>query len=762
MGPLSRWAVLNPKKAVGIWVLAMVAIFGTAIGVGANYNDTFTLPNTESKKAQDILEAQFGAVGQEDTSAKVVFGPTTGTIEQESVKESMNELFTELRTVPAVKAITSPYDPAPSGGGAPAGDGENPAGTAGGFMSPISSDETVAYATVEFTPNEDGVVPFEEVNEFVAILEKANTPELQIGAAGSVIDFAGGEEPSSELIGVAVALLILLLMFGSVIAAGVPILSALIGLGTGLGLVTLATQFFDIATFAPTLAAMIGLGVGIDYSLFVINRYKTALDAGRDVRPAALEAVNTAGRAVLFAATTVTIALAGLFVLGIGFLNGLAIASMLGVLMVMLGALWLLPAVLSWMGPKAFAWKLPGRRTVKHHPNGTPMARYGNWLQKRPWVGFAALVIVFIVAIPTASLQQGFPDNGGKPAGSPAKIGYDLLTEGFGPGINGPFIVVAELPEAGDFDGVNALATAIQETDDVAGATNPFPDNAENPGEATAAIITVYPASSPQDEATATLLETLRDDVIPTATAGTGVLAYVGGAQAIVSDFGDVLADALPLFLMIVVGLGFLALTVLFRSIVVPLTAALTSLLSFAAALGVTVAVFQWGWFADFFGVESTGPIFPFLPVMVFAILFGLSMDYQVFLVSRMQEEWSHTKDNRASIRRGLAGSGRVVAAAGAIMFSVFVSFVFGDDATIKLFGLALSTAVLIDAFIVRLIFVPALMTVLGNANWWLPGWLDRILPTMTVEGGDNFEEEASLIEDIPDADDDLEPAGSR
>ena len=757
MGSLSRWAVFNPKKAVGIWVLVMVAIFGSAGALGANYNDSFKLPDTESKRAQDILEAKFGAAGNEDATVKVVFSPATGTVNDAPVQQEVEALLAEVAAIPTVESVTSPYDePAEEGGG---GEGADPAGTAGDFFSPISPDEKVAYATVVFEVNEDGIPQTAAVNELLTVLEEANSDTLAVGGAGSPLDFAGAEPPSSEAIGVGVALVILLLMFGSVVGAGLPIVSALIGLSTGLSLVTLSTQVFDIPAFTTILASMIGLGVGIDYSLFVINRYKMALDGGRAPRQSATEAVNTAGRAVLFAGTTVIIALGGLFVLRINFMNGLAIGSMLVVASVMIGALWLLPALLSWLGTKAFAVKLPWRRQVKHHPNGTPMARYGYWLQHRPWVGLLAVAAVVLIALPTLALRSGFADNGGAPAGTPKRIGYDLLSEGFGPGINGPFIVVAELPEIGDLDGADGLAEAIQQTPGVAGATNPTADT-EDPEAATAAIITVYPDSSPQDAETDALLETLRDEVIPAATADTGVTASVGGAKAIVNDFGKVLSDALPFFLLVVIGLGCLMLSILFRSLVVPLTAAVTSLLSFTAGLGITVMVFQWGWMADLIGVESTGPIVPFLPVMLFAILFGLSMDYQVFLVSRMQEEWAHTGDNRRAVRRGLVGSGRVVAAAAAIMASVFFAFVLGDDPIAKTFGLALGTAVLCDAFLVRLIIVPALMTVIGPANWWLPGWLDRRLPHLAVEIDDEeFAREDALIEDVPDADEELEPA---
>ena len=384
-----------------------------------------------------------------------------------------------------------------------------------------------------------------------------------------------------------------------------------------------------------------------------------------------------------------------------------------------------------------------GKAPELHHPSA--FARYGNWLQGRPWLlGSIALVVMLVIAIPMLSLRLGFSDDGGTAPGSPPRIAYDLTAEGFGPGVNGPFYIAVDLPQAGDQAAVTQLTEALMADSGVAlAAAPPVADDA------TVVPIQLYPTTAPQDEATTDLLFTVREDIIPPVEADTGAQAYVGGFQAVTVDFTKVLTDALPWFLLIVVGLGFLALVVLFRSIPVAATGAISSLLSLAAAMGITVAVFQWGWFGDLINLQATGPIFPFLPIMVFAILFGLSCDYQVFLVSRMHEEWLHTGDNRAAVRRGLAGSGRVVAIAAAIMVSVFGAFVLGNDPIIKLFGVALSTAVLLDAFVVRLVLVPSLMAILGPANWWLPGWLDKVLPHVAVESDEDIEAGASEIEDI-------------
>jgi RND superfamily putative drug exporter len=579
------------------------------------------------------------------------------------------------------------------------------------------------------------------------LVRQANSPSISVGASGEILEFAGQEPPSSELFGILVAIVILLVAFGSIIAAGMPIVVAVIGLAAGQMLVLMVALFMDVATFAPTLAAMIGLGVGIDYALFVLNRYRQAVLIGHPPKQAAMEAVNTAGRAVLFAGTTVIVALLGLFILRIGFFNGLALAAGVTVFMVMLSALWLLPATLSLLGTKALALRLPwGTKPGEGKPEGLRWAQYGHAVQRRPWL-FAAvsLGLVAILALPTLSLRLGFADASGASPSSPTRIAYDLTAEGFGPGVNGPFIAAVELVNPGDLTEYGEAVNALENTPGVA-ATNPssamLPLLQSNPGalspDGKVGAIFIFPATAPQDEATENLLTELRQVTAPSLLETTGTAMFIGGSLAVTSDFTGVLVDALPLFLLIVVSLGFIALMILFRSLVVPLTAAITSLLSFTAATGITVAVFQWGWFNEILGVSGTGPIFPFLPIMVFAILFGLSMDYQVFLVSRMREEWDHTGDNNAAVRRGLAGSGKVVVIAAAIMSSVFIAFIPTPENTIKLFGVALGAAVLIDAFIIRLIFIPAIMSIIGKANWWIPAWLGKILPEVHIEPGED------------------------
>lgn len=760
MPGLSAWAVRRPVAALITWVLALAAFAGLGLGLGGAYNDSFDLPDTESKIATDLLVANGTDVGGVDGGATVVWSPSEGPAVDGAVAATVLPVLQEIANLPSVTCVTNPFDPRGTGLGraCTSGGGIDPATAMQSLtpeelqklaaaFAPVSPDGRVAYATIDFGTDADGA-PVVSIDDAKAILNAVGglqSDSLQIGAQGQLLEFAGQQPPSSEGIGIAVAIVILLIAFGSIVAAGLPIVTALVGLFAGLMFVAFVANFLDVATFAPTLAAMIGLGVGIDYALFVMNRFRQALLVGHDPKASAREAVQTAGRAVVFAGSAVIIGLLGLLVLGINFFTGLAIGAAMTVVMVMLAAVWMLPALLSLLGTKALALRLPwGKRPGSGHAEGRAWAHYGRFLQRMPWLtSLLALSFVILLAIPALSLRQGFADDSGKPEGSTARIAYDLRSEGFGPGSNGPFLVVADLEGTSDPAAYGAIVAGLSQAEGVAGTSPsvemlPILAKLADPNAAPQSVqaIAVFPESAPQDEATSDLLQRLRDEVNPALEEATGAQLYVGGTQAITQDFTLVLTDALPLFLAVVVGLGFLALVILFRSIVVPLTGAITSLLSLAAAMGITVAVFQWGWFADVLGVPGTGPIFPFVPIMVFAILFGLSMDYQVFLVSRMQEEWMRTRDNLVSVRRGLAGSGRVVVIAAAIMSSVFLAFVPSTNATIKLFGVALASAVLVDAFVVRLILVPSVMSMLGSANWWLPGWLARLLPNVQIEAG--------------------------
>jgi RND superfamily putative drug exporter len=755
--------VRKPVIAIIAWFALLVVIGVLGGRFGGDLKDSFELPGTESQVAQNLLAETAGAEATSGATANVVWGVDSGSVEDASVKQTVVPLMEKFADLPGVSCVTSPYGQTygPSCPEQPKPDPNAPQpppeiqakidkakAAAAVATSPISKDGKVAYSTIVF----DGLdVPSETASTIIDDVEAANGSNgVAVGANGQVLAFAGQEPPSGEAIGILVAIIILLIAFGSAVAAGLPIVTAVFGLGAGLSLVTFTASFFTVATFAPTLAAMIGLGVGIDYALFILNRFRQAVMAGHEPKDAALESVNTAGRAVQFAGTTVIIALLGLFVLGIGFFNGLAVAASLTVAMVMLSAVWLLPALLSLLGEKALGLRMPWARTRKEwHPEGGRWAHYGRTLQKRPWLyTVAAAALVVILAIPYFSIRLGFPDDSGQPEGSPARIAYDLTADGFGPGANGPFFLAVQLPYALDEDSLTNLIEDLNATEGVA-RTVPTVDMVPisvTPNQ-TITAIQVVPTTSPQDPATDELLKRLRDETIPAAEQNTTMRAYVGGTTAVTADFTTVLSDSLPVFLAVVVGLGFVALTILFRSLIVPLIGAVTSLLSLGAALGVTVAIFQWGWGASLIGVTATGPILPFLPIMVFAILFGLSMDYQVFLVSRMHEEWAHTKDNALSVRRGLAGSGRVVAIAAAIMSSVFLAFIPTPEDTIKLFGVGLATAVLVDAFIIRLILVPSLISWIGPPTWWLPKWLG-FLPEVHMEAEGSEDE---IVDDDPE-----------
>jgi RND superfamily putative drug exporter len=843
MGGLSRWAVRRPWWALGAFLLLAVVVGFMGTALKGTLNDSFSLPDTESKTATELLSKMGGATAAAATTptADIIWSPDKGGAVDAATAARISPLLTKISTLPGVGCVTNPFsqtgqalgtkcpkpEAAPDFSQAPPAQQEALKGAllaTQKALSPVSPDGTVAKATVTFLGNGDGSdVPLDTATAIIDEVKKANAKDgLQVGASGQVLAFAGQEPPSSEIYGLVVALIILLIAFGSLLAAGLPLLTAVFGVSLGGSLLLFVARFLDVATFAPTLASMIGLGVGIDYSLFVINRYRQAVHAGHDPKDAAMESVNTSGRAVVFAASTVIIALLGLFIMGINFFNGLAVAASGTVLLVMLSAVWLLPALLSLLGDRAVTpvsgliahartrggwraavsylvlaliwlwaigvafsaagsstlstiWRViipliavvaalmatAGYRFTRHsrwtqefHPEGGRWAHYARLLQKRPIIpALLSLGVVLLLAVPALSLRLGFPDDSGTPPGSISRIAYDLTAKGFGPGANGPFVVAVELPKKGDVEGLGAIVTALGKTEGVA---KTVPDVAMLPlvgaslEDATVTAIQVQPTSGPQEEATTQLLDRLRTETLPPVDQQTGAKSYVGGTTAITADFSSVMQKAMPLFLAVVVGLGFLMLLILFRAPVVSLTAVITSLLSFAASTGITVAVFQWGWLNSLLGVTGTGPIFPFLPVMVFAILFGLSMDYQVFLVSRMQEEWARGHDNDVAVRRGLAGSGRVVLMAALIMASVFAAFIPTPNNTIKLFGVALASAVLVDAFLIRLVFVPSLMSILHNGNWWLPGWLDRILPHFEVEGGSD-----EIADDEPGA---LEP----
>jgi putative drug exporter of the RND superfamily len=710
MRRFATWTTGHRKTVIIGWIVALFGMLLISSAVGSNFTEEFKLPSSDSQEAFDLLEERFPQ--QSGVTAEIVYRAGAGA-DSPPVKKKMEGVFAEAAKLPHVSEVASPYEP----GGAAA----------------ISEDGEIAYATVQYDVTTDKLEK-DDIKKLVSISETASGDGLRVAVGGAPIEEVRGEEEggdSSLMVGLLAAVVILLLTFGSVVAMGLPLVTALFALGVGISLVTLGTHVFDTADFAPELAIMIGLGVGIDYALFILTRFRNGLDEGLEPREAAIAAVDTAGRAVLFAGVTVIISLTGMLLLGISFLYGVAMAAALAVLFTMIAALTLLPALLTIAGRRVDKLRIPG--LGKREPSTAEDTRWFRWsreIQKRP-VAAAVLSggLLIALCIPTLSLRLGSNDAGTDPAGSSTREAYDLLAEGFGPGFNGPFAMVAALPSKGDDEALVLMRKAVDAEEGVARTTSIVLNPAKNTG-----VFQLYPTTSPQSEDTTKLLDHIRDDVLPPIEQQTGAQLHVGGITAIFEDFGDAISEKLPLFIGVVVLLSALLLMAVFRSVVVPLKAIAMNLLSIGAAFGLIVAVFQWGWGASIIGVDGTGPIISFFPVFLFAIIFGLSMDYEVFLMSRIHEEWEHNRNATLAVTRGLALTGRVITAAAAIMVTVFASFMLGEDRIIKLFGLGLAAAVFIDAVIIRSVLVPALMQLFGKSAWWLPPWLDRILPRLHVE----------------------------
>jgi putative drug exporter of the RND superfamily len=709
MRRFATWTTGHRKTVILGWIAALVLIGTIAGSVGSDFTEEFKLPSSDSQEAFDLLEHKFPQ--QSGVTAEIVYKAPAGA-DSAPVRKKMEGVFAEAAKLPHVSEVASPYQ----AGGAAA----------------ISKSGEIAYATVQYDTTTDKLEK-DDIKKLVAIGRAADGDGLQVEVGGAPVEEVRSEEEgdSSFAIGLFAAVVILLLTFGSVVAMGLPLLTALFALGVGLSLVTLGTHVFDTANFAPQLAAMIGLGVGIDYALFILTRFRNGLDDGLESRQAAIAAVDTAGRAVLFAGVTVIISLMGMLLLGISFLYGVAMAAALAVLFTMIAALTLLPALLTIAGRRVDRLRIPG--LGRREPSTAEDTRWFRWsreIQRRPVLS-AVLSGALLIAlcIPTLSLRLGSNDAGTDPAGSSTREAYDLLAEGFGPGFNGPFVMVADLPGKGEDQALVTLRRTLKDEAGVAKVTSIDLNPAKNTG-----VFQVYPTTSPQSADTTALLDHIRTDVLPPIERQTGARLHVGGITAIFEDFGDAISEKLPLFIGVVVPLSALLLTIVFRSLLVPLKAMAMNLLSIGAAFGLIVAVFQWGWGASIIGIDGTGPIISFFPVFLFAIVFGLSMDYEVFLMSRIHEEWEHKRDATLAVTRGLALTGRVITAAAAIMVTVFASFMIGEDRIIKLFGLGLASAVFIDAVIIRSVLVPAIMQLFGRRAWWLPAWLDGILPRLHVE----------------------------
>jgi RND superfamily putative drug exporter len=712
MAALARWCFGHRAAVIGLWVVLLLGLGAASQAVGNRYTDSFSLPGTESTRALQLLQRAFPS--QSGDSDTIVWHVASGSVRDPAVRQRIESMLGRVAKANHVAGVDSPY-------------------TKQGAVQ-ISRDGRTAYATIRFDALADKI-PKDDYLTVIDLAESARGGGVQVELGGNGIQQAQQTPPSSsEGIGVLAAAIVLLVAFGSLLAMLLPLITAVLALGVALSAAGLLASLFNIATFAPTLAALIGLGVGIDYALFIVTRHRNGIKAGRTPAEAVAIALDTSGRAVLFAGATVCVALLGLLILRVSFLNGVAIAAAETVLFTMLAATTLLPALLGVLGMRVLSRRERRRLAAEgahdSHAEGF-WARWAAFVQRRPLaLAVAATLVMVVLTIPFFSLRLGSSDQGNNPESTTTRKAYDLLAAGFGPGFNGPLQLVAETPRgAADRAALQRLAAAVKATPGVASVSPPIPNR-----DGKVAIIQVVPTTAPQDLGTSQLITHLRADVVPRATQGSDVHVYVGGITAIFDDFADVLTSKLPLFIGVIILLGALLLMIAFRSLLIPATAAVMNLLAAGGAFGVITAVFQKGWGAGLIGAGKPGPVEAFLPVLMLAILFGLSMDYQVFLVSRMHEEWVHRRDNASAVRVGQADTGRVITAAATIMILVFGSFVLGGERIIAEFGVGLASAVALDAFVLRTVLVPALMHLLGDRNWWLPRRLDRALPHVSVD----------------------------
>jgi RND superfamily putative drug exporter len=706
---IARSASRRWRRSLAIAAVVAVALGALSGTIGGQFTDEFSVPGTESQQALDLLEDRFPAAANE--GATIVFYADEGSVRDSERPQAIAEA---RRAISGLSPVTSVSDPLSGRGGGQ-----------------VSDDGRVAFATVQYD-RPAFEVEQQEAQQLESAARSAEGDGLQVAMRGPVVDVAEEQlAPVGELIGIAVAVIVLTLVFGSIAAMLVTLISALIALAGGMMLLTLGAGMTAVPEVAPTLAVMLGLGAGIDYALLIVGRYREQLAAGESVPDAAAAASRTAGASVLAAGAIVAVAIAGLLATGIPFVGRMGVASAVVVAAVAIGAVTLLPALMG-----AFARRVRPARVERLAPSPV-LARWDERVTRRPWLALIAGVAVLLaLAAPFTDLRLGQPDDGNAPRDSQMRVAYDRLAEGFGPGFNGTLLLAGSLPGGRDSDPtLERLAGAVERTEGVAAVSEPTPSPR---GDAT--TITVTPTTAPQDERTSELVATLRDDVIPAATAGSGVEVYVGGNTATQEDMAGKIAERLPVFIGAVVILSVLFLMAVFRSVWVPLVSAAFNLLSIAAAYGVVVAIFQWQWGSSLLGLDGDVPIVSFIPLLMFAILFGLSMDYNVFLQSRIREEYMKGASPREAVIAGLSRVSRLILAAGAIMTAVFLGFATDPDVIVKIFGIGLGVAIMIDVLIVRMVVAPAVMTLLGDRAWWLPAWLDRLLPHLELEGAEQPE----------------------
>jgi len=711
MPAIARWCFRHRFVVIAAWVLVLVGLGALSQAIKSDYNNSFSLPGTGSTTAQQLLAKAIPAqAGDSDT---IVWQVSHGTVRDATVSTRINNVLKQIATMPEVAAVVSPY---------------GPRGAA-----QISRDGRTAYAIVDFAKQANNLAKA-DITRVIDAAKAARAPGLNVQIGGQAIEQTEQTPLGvSSTVGVLAAAVVLFIAFGSLLAMLLPIVTAIAGVGGGLMAIAPLTHTINVVDFAPILGALIGLGVGIDYALFIVTRHRRGLQSGLTPEQAAVKAIDTSGRAVLFAGSTVCIALLGILVLGVSFLNGLAVASALTVVFTVLAAVTLLPALLG-----VFGMRVLSRRQRRRLAAGAPApgaagmwARWANTIERRPAIlAVAAAAVMLVLAIPVLSLRLGSSDQGNDPSSTTTRQAYDLLADGFGPGFNGPLLLVAQTSSPVDAAALRTLEAGLPKVADVTSVRQIAATTGTE-------VIQVTPGTSPEAKATSDLISTLRNDSIPAAERGTTLRVYIGGVTATFADFATVVDAKLPWFILTIVGLSFLLLVVAFRSLLIPGTAAVMNLLAAAASFGVLTAFFQWGWGTDAFGLGTAGPVEAFLPVVTLAILFGLSMDYQVFLVSRMNEEWVHGRRNSGAVRTGQVETARVITAAATIMICVFLTFSFLGSRDVAEFGIGLAAAVALDAFILRTVLVPAAMHLFGNANWWLPRWLDRRLPHLAIEPPD-------------------------
>ena len=721
MPALARWCYRHRFVVITAWIGLLIGLAAMSQAVKTSYDNSFTLPGTGSGIAQELL--QRSAPAQAGDSDQIVWQVTHGSVKDPAIERRMSAMLAQVSHLPEVASVASPY-------------------LAGGEIQ-VSQDGLTAYATLNFTQTAD-YLNNSDVNRVIAVAQAAREPGLMVELGGKAVsDTEQAPLSTISAIGIAAAAVILLFAFGSLYAMALPIATAVAGVGSGLMLMAPLSHLMSVTGIAPILGALIGLGVGIDYALFIVTRYRRGLQSGLNPERSAVLALNTSGRAVLFAGGTVCIALLGLFTLGQGLLDGLAVAAVITVACTVLAAVTLLPALFGVLGLRVLSRrqrrKLPANGP-EHAGSGSGM--WARWSRTVPRfsavLAAAGLAVMIVVSAPVLHLRLGFADASNDPTSSTTYKAYEMLAEGFGPGFNGPLLLVAQTGSAADRAALDRLDRALTAVPGVATVQlEPAQVGPAQPGPSAGPeveVTQVIPTTAPEAQATSTLITQLRNTVIPRYTRGTTLRVYVGGLTATFDDFAAATSAKLPWFLAAIAGFSFLLLMLAFRSLLIPATTAVLNLLSAAASFGVLTAFFQWGWGTRAFGLGTPSPIEGYLPGLVLAILFGLSMDYQVFLVSAMAEEWSRTRDNARSVVAGQTHTARVITAAAAIMIAVFIAFVFMGQVDVAEFGIGLAAAVALDAFVLRTVLVPAVMHRFGRANWWLPRWLDRRLPHLAIE----------------------------